>query len=109
MILILVILHRQMLSTCSSMFIPRYRCTYYILRQDRAAYEYVTNIVLPMAVYMDLVITNTHILGAKFDRLRENFKRKVKLRRMWEKKNDHLHDGFMLSYEQFHRGACYTG
>ena len=44
MILILVILHRQMLSTCSSMFIPRYRCTYYILRQDRAAYEYVTNI-----------------------------------------------------------------
>ena len=91
------------------MFIPRYRCTYYILRQDRAAYEYVTSIVLPMAVYMDLVITNTHILGAKFDRLRENFKRKVKLRRMWEKKNDHLHDGFMLSYEQFHRGACYTG
>jgi len=82
MILILVILHRQMLSTCSSMFIPRYRCTYYILRQDRAAYEYVTNIVLPMAVYMDLVITNTHILGAKSDRLRENFKRKVKLRRM---------------------------
>ena len=109
MILILVILHRQMLSTCSSMFIPRYRCTYYILRQDRAAYEYVTNIVLPMAVYMDLVITNTHILGAKSDRLRENFKRKVKLRRMWEKENDHLHDGIMLSYEQFHRGACYTG
>ena len=109
MIQILVILHRQMLSTCSSMFIPRYRCTYYILRQDRAAYEYVTNIVLPMAVYMDLVITNTHILGAKSDRLRENFKRKVKLRRMWEKENDHLHDGIMLSYEQFHRGACYTG